>query len=116
MARLILLFCSAVAFAGIAASDAPQLVSLKVRPGMIRSGDEVTVSWVMRGIASAQLSWQPTNAVDGHPQSRIVTEPNGSLKVRLFESTIFTLTCRDPAPYCSQSLAVKVEVGGSRQL
>jgi hypothetical protein len=114
MDRLILLLCSALAFAELAGSDAPQLVSLKVHPAAIRPGDEVTVTWVMRGIVAADLSWQPTHALDGQLESRIVMEPRGSMKVRLFESTVFTLACRYPASYCSQTLSATVEVGRRR--
>lgn len=111
MRRFIFLVCLAAAFTGHADPDLPQLVSLTVRPASIRPGDEVTVSWVMRGIVSAELSWQPTNALDGRMESRTVMEPDGSMKVRLFESTIFTLTCRYPATYCSHALTAKVTAG-----
>ena len=111
MRRLIALFCFVAAFAESASPDLPKLVSLKVYPAVIRPGDEVTVSWVMRGIVSAELSWQPTNTLDGHPQTRVVMEPKGSMKVRLFESTIFTLTCHYPAAYCPHSLTATVKAG-----
>lgn len=111
MRRFMFLFCVVAAFAEQVTPDLPQLVSLTVHPATIRSGHEVTVSWVMRGIVSAELSWQPTNALDGHLESRTVMEPNGSMKVRLFESTIFTLTCHYPAAYCPHSLTAIVKVG-----
>jgi len=111
MRRLTFLFCFAAAFIEHADPDLPQLVSLTVRPNMIRPGDEVTVSWVMRGIVSAELSWQPTNALEEHPESRIVMAPNGLMTVRLFESTTFTLTCRYPAGYCPHSLTAIVKAG-----
>jgi hypothetical protein len=111
MRRLIFLFGFVAAFAEQVTPDLPQLVSLTVHPTTIRAGDEVKVTWVMRGIVSAELSWQPTNALDGHLESRTVMEQNGSIKVRLFESTIFTLTCRYPAGYCPHSLTAVVKVG-----
>ncbi len=88
----------------------PKILSLKVTPAAIHAGDEVTVSWTTRGADSVMVEWRPVANASAPSDGRDGLPPSGSFSVRLTESSLFVLSCRNPAGLCSRSITARVKV------
>src|ERR1700730_8914381 len=89
----------------------PQIVSFTATPKTVSAGDAVTLNWIVRGNNLVTLEEARDGGIGsdaGRLQEIARFRGSGSLEVRLRETMVYVLTCREASGSACMSLSVRV--------
>jgi len=88
----------------------PEIALFTASPNRIAPGQEVTVSWMVRGVETVSIEWGPERNPRANLQKRTGLPAAGSLTVHPEESTVFILECQTPGLVVCMAASAGVRV------